>query len=110
MFQPDFSTFDGIEIECKSSEEGREFQLQMVLKSFSENFFYFSTFKPEKEYKIIKLPFQEFKMNREGKNIGNVRNENLSNDLNVDSLGIGVESFDLGDFSMEIKSIKIYKH
>jgi hypothetical protein len=102
--------YDGIELKCKSDDIGREFQLQMVLKSFSENFFYFSTFSPEKEFKTFRLPFQDFKMNREGKNIGQVKHDVLSDDLKVESLGIGVESFELGEFSIEIKSIKIYKN
>eukprot|EP01080_Neovahlkampfia_damariscottae_P002632 gene2632-3829_t len=111
MFHPDFSEYDGIEIECKSNDkEEREYQFQFIRQSFMDNIFYFSNFKPEKEYKTFKLPFKQFKMNRDGKNIGIFDPEIFLDELKVTTIGCGVESFILNEFSLEIKSIKIYRN
>ena len=75
-----------------------------------DNIFYFSNFKPTKEFKTFKLPFKYFNMNRDGKNIGIVDSEIFEDDLTITTIGLGIESFVLNQFSIEIKSLKNYKN
>jgi hypothetical protein len=89
----------------KVQGDERSYQLLLLNQTFIDDQFYYKGFITTKEWKVVRIPFEKFSIQREGDRLGS---SNAVTFEKVAALGIGVEDYQVGKFQLKIEYIKLY--
>jgi hypothetical protein len=106
-FLPDWSSYRGLEVECRG--DGKVYQIQYFDQGYIqiENYYY-HPIKPDKNmFQIYKLYFNHFSYNRAGVSMGKINNK-ISLE-SIKAVGFGIEDISTPlEYNLEIKSLALF--